>query len=452
MNLKQFTATIFLCGATMLSQEVAVTSASDLNDISNVSEEFEDTFYSALSNRMIERYEKALDDINKCLDIDDTKPILYYEKARNQFELKEYEEAQKNLEKVLTNMPKDEVVLDALQQSYFKQQKYDKTIATLKKLVDIDKKYQLPLARAYVYTEQYGKSLDLLSSYEGAFGYDTSINSVRNRIYTISKDKTDVVIHLEKTLDRDPQDENAYVKLIEIYNGISKRDEAKKVLERFKAEMPDSPLMDYVTFKDHLYNNETAKATEIMKKITNNNHINDELKSKVLDDYRTYGKQNPNYKKELQQMKSSSLNEGDNMKFFMELSAFQLNEGSTESLLKVYEENLNIDSNNYDLLKDTLPLLIYYGKEDKARELVNSALEKYPSQPFLYLINGHLLAKENKHKEAVISYKDGLDYIVDNAEYERALYLKMAESYDILGEPDKAKKYRNKGEKISIEQ
>ena len=450
MNLKHITITAFFCGTIMLSQEAVVTNISDLNDISNVSEEFENAFYSALSNRMIERYEKALDDIDKCLEIDDTKPILYYEKARNQFELKEFEAAQQNLEKALTNMPKDEVVLNALQETYFKQQKYDKTIATLKKLVDIDKKYQLPLARAYVYTEQYGKSLDLLSSYEGAYGYDTSINSVRNRIYTISKDKTDVIIHLEKTLDRDPLDEAAYVKLIEIYKGINKKDEAKKVLERFKAEMPNSPLMDYVTFKDHLYKNETVKATEIMKKITNNNHINDDLKRKVLEDYRTYGKQNPNYKKELQQMESSTLSEGDNMKFFMELSAFQLNEGSTESLLKVYEENLNIDSNNYDLLKDTLPLLIYYGKEDKARELINSALEKYPSQPFLYLINGHLLAKENKHNEAIVSYKDGLDYIVDNAEYERALYLKMAESYEVLGELDKAKKYKNKGEKISV--
>ncbi|WP_010521302.1 tetratricopeptide repeat protein [Aquimarina agarivorans] len=435
----------------MLAQEVPQQSISTLNDISNVSKTFEDAFYNALSFRLIEKHQKAIDAIDECLKLDNTKPILYYEKAKNYFELKAYDLAQDNLEIALERMPKNEAILTNLQKIYFVQQKYDKTIATLRKLVEIDPKYKKSLAQAYVYTEQYGKSLEVLSSYESAFGYDTSIEKLRNRIYSVSKDKTDVIIHLEKALDRNPQNENAYVKLIEVYKGLNKHQEASKVLLRFKAAMPDSPLMDYLTFRDYLYTNDTVKATEIMKKLTSNNNISDTLKGKVLDDYRTYGKQNPNFTADLNSMESSTLSEEENMKFFMELSAFQLAQGSTESLLKVYEENLNVDSNNFSLIKDTLPLLLYYGKNKKAKELVSSAIEKYPSQPFLYLINGHLLAKEGEHKKAITSYSDGLDYIVDNPEYERALYLKMAVSYEALGAPDKAKKYQSKGEKISIE-
>ncbi len=441
----------FFCGAFMLAQEVPQQDISTLNDISNVTEAFEDAFYSALSYRLIEKNKKAIDAIDECLKIDNTKPILYYEKAKNYFELKAYDLAQDNLEIALEKMPKNEVILTNLQNIYFVQQKYDKTIATLRKLVEINPKYKKSLAQAYVYTEQYGKSLEVLSSYESAFGYDTSIDKLRNRIYTISKDKTDVIIHLEKALDKNPLNENAYVKLIEVYKGLNKLEEASKVLARFKSEMPDSPLMDYLTFKDYLHNNDTVKATDIMKKLTSNNNISDMLKSKVLDDYRTYGKQNPNFTSDLNSMESSTLSVEENMKFFMELSAFQLTQGSTESLLKVYEENLNIDSNNFNLIKDTLPLLLYYGKNDKAKSLVTSAIEKYPAQPFLYLINGHLLAKEANHKKAITSYMDGLDYIVDNPEYERALYLKMAVSYEALGALDKAKKYQSKGEKIFIE-
>ena len=62
----------------MLSQEVADVSTT-LNDISNVSDKFEHAFYEALSNRLIENYDKAIFYIKECIKEDDTKPILFFE-------------------------------------------------------------------------------------------------------------------------------------------------------------------------------------------------------------------------------------------------------------------------------------------------------------------------------------------------------------------------------------
>ena len=441
--------TLFSCLSSfvLLSQEV--TDATDLNDISNVSDGFEHAFYEALSNRLIENFDKAIFYIKECIKENDTKPILYFELAKNHFELKEYEMAQINYEKALSLMPNDEIILEELQRTYFSQQKYDQTISTLKSLVDIDPKYKLPLAKAYLYTQQYGKSLTLLNSYQSLFGYDISVDNLRNRIYNISKDKSAVIVDLEKALDRNPKNEEAYVKLIEIYKTTDRKPEADKVLVRFKENTPESSLLDFVVFQEHLDNGNTEKATELMKKLTSSNSIDDALKQRVLNDYRTYGKQNPKYDEELSSMDSSTLNQGDNSKFFMELSSFQLNEGSTESLLQVYENNLDIDPNNYDLIKDTLLLQMYYGKNQKALELVKTAIDKYPSQPLLYLINGVLLAKTDDHNKAINSFSDGLDYIVDNPKLERALYLKLAESHEATGSPEKAKKFRTKGEQIN---
>lgn len=433
----------------LLSQEV--TDADALNDISNVSDSFEHAFYEALSNRLIDNYDKAVFYLKECLKEDDSKPILYFELGKNHFELKEYEKAQMNFEKALSQMPNDEIVLQELQRTYFSQQKYDKTIATLKSLVDINPKYKLPLAKAYLYTQQYGRSLSLLNSYQSLYGYDTSVNNLRNRIYNISKDKSAVIIDLEKALERNPKNEEAYVKLIEIYKATDREKEANKVLNRFKKNTPESSLLDFVIFQENLDNGNTEKATELMKKLTSSNNIDDELKQRVLNDYRTYGKQNPKYKEELRSIDASTLNKGDNSKFFMELSSFQLNEGSTESLLQVYENNLDIDPNNYDLIKDTLLLQLYYGKNKKALNLAKTAIDKYPSQPLLYLINGVLLAKNSDHSKAISSFTDGLDYIVDDPKLERALYLKIAESHEANGALEKAKKFRTKGEQISAD-
>ena len=431
----------------MLSQET--NNVSTLNDISNVSEKFEHAFYEALSNRLIGNYDKAIFYIKQCLKENNEKPILFFELGQNHFELKEYEQAEVNFKKASELMPKEEVILEALQKTYFSQQKYDQTISTLKQLIELNPKHKLTLAKAYLYTQQYGKSLSLLNSYQSLFGYDTSVTNLRNRIYNISKDKGPVLVDLEKALERNSKNEDAYIKLIDIYKKSDRHKEATKVLDRFKENVPGSSLLDFVLFQEHLDNGDTEKATALMKKLTSNNNINDSLKQRVLNDYRTFGKQNPNYKEELHSIDANTLNDGDNSKFFMELSSFQLNEGSTESLLQVYENNLNIDPNNYDLIKDTLLLQLYYGKNNKAIKLAKIAIEKYPSQPLLYLINGVLLTKENNHNKAISSYNDGLDYIVDNPQLERALYLKIAESYEANGAIEKANKFRKKSEQIT---
>ena len=451
MNLLKSTYLIvILCLSSAIALSQEKNNVSTLNDISNVSDDFENAFYEGLSNRLIKNYDKAIFNIKNCIKEDNSKPILFYELGNNYFELKEYETAEDNFKKASALMPNEEVILEALQKTYFAQQKYDESIATLKSLIDIDDKHKLKLAKVYLYTQQYGLSLNLLNSYQARYGYDTSVNNLRNRIYNLSKDKGPIVIDLEKTLERNPKNEKAYIKLIEIYKKSDKDKEATKVLNRFIENTPDSPLLNYVLFQEHLDHGDTEKATIIMKKITSSNDIDDAFKQRILNEYRTYGKQNPNYKKELNSIEASSLNDDNNARFFMELSSFHLNEGSTESLLQVYEKNLNVDPNNYDLIKDTLLLQLYYGKEEKATTLVKIALEKYPSQPLLYLIDGTLLSKKGNYTNAISSYTDGLDYIVDNAQLERAFYLKIAEAHEATGDPEKGKKFRIKGEQIIV--
>ena len=204
-------------------------------------------------------------------------------------------------------------------------------------------------------------------------------------------------------------------------------------------------------FQKLLDKGDTEEATTLMKKLTSSSLIEEELKQQILNDYRTYGKQNPNYEKELSSIDSNKLNEGDNMKFFMELSSFQIKEGSSKSLLEVYEKNLDVDPNNYELIKDTLLLQLYYGKTDKAAILAEGAIEKYPAQPLLYLINGVLFSKNEEYTKAISTFTDGLDYVVDNPQLERAFYLQIAGAHEANGDVKKANKFKTKSEQIKID-
>jgi len=442
---------MFFCGSLCFSQEIKQDS-SGLNDLSKSSKAFKEAFFDALSHRAVEKYEKAISRLDQCLKIDDSMPVIYYELAQNEIALRFYDSAENSLNKVLELMPNNELVLKSLSQVYFIQQNFDQRISTLRRLSDLNSKYKYNLAQAYRYTQQYGKALEELNAYQREYSYDWRIKGLKNQIYTSSKDKLPVIIDLEKALLKNAKNEKAYVQLIDVYKKNNEEEKVKKTIERFKESLPNSPMLEYINFQEYLDVGNTVKATESMQKITASASISDYIKRKVLNDFKIFGRQNPNYNKALDSLNVSRAggNKDENLKFIMELSTVNIKQGTTESLLNVYQNNLGIDTNNYDLIKDTLLLQLYYGKLDKAKELVNIGVEKYPSQPFLYLIKGTLLAKDQKHSKAINNFKDGLDYIVDNPELERALYLKMAKSYEANGDIDKADKYKNKGEKINV--
>ena len=425
---------------------------SNLNDISNASKEFKSNFFDALSNKAVEKHDKAILNLENCLKEKDAMPVLYYELAQNEIALRLYDNAELSLNVALELMPNSELILKSLSRVYFIKQKFDLRIATLRELSVINSKYKYDLAQAYKYTQQYGKALEALNDYQSEFSYDYRIKGLKNQIYAASKDKLPVIVDLEKELLKNAKNEKAYVQLIDAYKNNNEEAKVKTTIERFREKLPNSPMLEYINFQEYLDAGNTIAATQSMQKITANASVNDFIKKKVLNDFKTFGKQNPNYNKALDSLSTSSIkgDKDENLKFIMELSSVNIKQGTTESLLNVYQNNLGIDSNNYDLIKDTLLLQLYYGKLSEAKELVDIGVEKYPSQPFLYLIKGTLMAKEDKHNKAINIYKDGLDYIVDNPELERALYLKIARSYENIGEFDKANKYRNKGEKIDV--
>lgn len=423
-----------------------------INDISDASKEFLDYFFDALSQRAAEKNTQAIKSIEKCMAIDNSKPVLYYEYAQNEIDLKNFNEAKDYLEIALEKMPKSTEVLTSLAKVHFYLQNFDARIATLRKLSTIDSKFKYNLAQAYRYTQQYGEALEALNAYQSEYSYDSRIANLRNLIYTSSKDKLPVVVDLEKALQKNSKNEEAYVQLIDVYKKSNDENKAQMTITRFREAMPNSPMLEYIHFQDFIDKGDTVNATASLQKITTSASISDRIKKKVLKDYKIYSRQNPEFSKSIDSVASSKIgqNKVQNLKFFTELSNLQISQGASESLLESYQNNLDNDSNNYTLIKDTLLLQLYFGKTKKAMNLVEIGLEKYPSQPFLYLIKGTLLAKQSKYTKAITNYKDGLDYIVENPELERALYLKLAQSYEANGDSDKAKKYRDKGEKINI--
>ncbi len=105
---------------------------------------------------------------------------------------------------------------------------------------------------------------------------------------------------------------------------------------------------------------------------------------------------------------------------------------------------------NYELKKDYNSLKLILERELKTKQFLelledsSKAIEIYPAQPFLYLMNAVALNSIRKYREAIEILNSGLEYLIDNEEMEAQFMEQLSLSYKGLGENKKATSYYKK--------
>ena len=138
----------------------------------------------------------------------------------------------------------------------------------------------------------------------------------------------------------------------------------------------------------------------------------------------------------------------NNSKTVIELGHYYLAKKDKEKALENFEAALKLEPNNFEVLRNIILLYIDLKKFDLAKEKSGDALEIYPSQPLLYLINGVALNEMNKPKEALESLETGLDYIIEDTKMEADFYNQLSKAHTLLNNTTKAKAFSDKAKQL----
>jgi tetratricopeptide (TPR) repeat protein len=83
-----------------------------------------------------------------------------------------------------------------------------------------------------------------------------------------------------------------------------------------------------------------------------------------------------------------------------------------------------------------------------ASELSSQALETFPSQPILYLVNGVANNNMQQYKKAAESLEIGIDYVIDNVIMEIDFYKQLSTAYKYLNNIKKSQAFAKKAEAL----
>jgi len=419
------------------------------DDLGQVEDNFQEHFFEALKQKGIENYDRAVNELLKCLELDDSNSAVYFELGKNYVKLKNFGAAEDALKKAVNKEPDNEWYLDELYEVYAQQNDYDKAIKTVKQLVKYHPDYKEDLAALYVRTQKYKNALEVLDELDAEFGVSYSRDMLRNQIYDATGKKKDQIENLEERVEKNPDQESNYLALIYRYSENNQKEEAFKTAKQLLDINPDSHLAHLALYKFYLDENNADQAIESMKIIVQSSQIKPEAKALVLSDFVNYVKQYPQYESDL--IEATVIAGGDDIgKSYLEVAQYYLAKEDKENALKYYKEARKSNSEDYSILKNILLLEIDLGQYDIAKSESLNAINSYPSQPLLYLINGVAANKLNKPNEAIEMLEMGLDYIIDDTKMESDFYKQLSIAYMQTNNTQKAKTFSDKAKQLEI--
>ncbi len=414
------------------------------DDLGNVTDEFQENFFEALKQKGIENYEKAITALEKCLEIDSENAVVYFELGKNYKELEEFDRAVENFEKARDLAPEKESILVEIYRLHRENEDYAEAISGVKDLLEFNEVYKEDLANLYMLNEDYELALETLDELDEERGASSYRTDMRRQIYARTGDTDAQIGDLEEDIEADPENEQNYLNLIYIYSNQGEEDLAFETAKELLETNPGSELVHLALYKFYLNRDEAESAVNSMKIVFESEEVDADSKFKVLNDFLSFLNENEGYEAELEEVSKSLIERENAPELYEQLGRFYLNNENKTQALKYFESGLQQDAGNFELVKNTLLLQIETGSNEEALELSREALESFPAQPFLYLLQGVALNNLKKHAEAKEILTFGLDYLIDDLRMEIDFYNQLALAHQELGEKDKSAEFEGK--------
>ena len=421
------------------------------DDLGNVEDEYQEHFFEALKQKGIENYQRAIDALQKCLNLDSTKPVIFFELGKNYKAIKNFEAAEDALKQAIAMQPDNEWFLDELYDVYFLQDDIDNAIVAVKQLVKYHADYKQDLATLYVKKENYKVALNLLDELDAELGTNAVRDDMRNKIYAITGNAEDRIENLEARVANNPNNEDNHLKLIYRYSQSWEIEKAFKAAKNLIKLKPESKLVHLALYKFYLDSGDTASAIASMKLVLNTPEINGDLKSKVLKDFVAFVAKNPAYENDLLEV-TNTVAEAQDEKTLADLGDYYLKSGDKVKALQNYKAALGQNPNDFKLIKEVLLLQIDLKQYEAAISQSDEALELYPAQPILYLINGVANTSLNRSDKAIESLEMGLDFLIENPKMEADFYNELSVAYKQANNITKSNAFAKKAQALKAQQ
>lgn len=449
---KQFYIVLILIGILLIPQNyyAQVNFNKTPNDLAKIEDAFKVHFFEALKQKGIENYDRAVEELQKCLTLNSKRPVVYFELGKNYNQLKNFGAAEANLKKAIALQPDNVWFLDELYSVYFQQNDITNAIKTIKQLVKYHPSYKEDLATLYVREKKYKLALELLNELDAELGISQSRDALRNSIYSITGNAEDRIENLKQRVANTPNNEDNYLKLIYRYSQTGAKVKAYTTAKQLLSIKPNSKFVHLALYKFYLEDEKIENAINSIKTVLTSSEIKAEAKTKVLKDFVAFVAKHPEYETALIDITALAIETKD-AKSYSDLGHYYLKTGNKVKALYNFKEALKQSPNDFKFIKDLFVLQLEVKDYKAVIKAAENALELYPAQPILYLANGVAYNNLGNYKKAIENLEMGLDVLVENPKMKTDFYSELSSAYKHINNISKSETFAKKAQALKTE-
>lgn len=153
----------FLIGIIIISN---FSNAQTVNIVEENNLTFQTHFFEALKQKAIKNYSKAIENLEKCYEIDSLNTAVHFEMSKNKLLLNNYFEATLFVDKALVNDPNNIYLLQHKTAIFSVQQNFKEAIKTQKKVIKIQPKFTDKLILLYIQNRDFEEAKKLIVEIE----------------------------------------------------------------------------------------------------------------------------------------------------------------------------------------------------------------------------------------------------------------------------------------------
>lgn len=431
---------LILVPSTLLSQ-------TEPEDVATIDNKFQNYFYESLKQKSIENYDKAIEAMQQCKELEPNNAVVYFELAKNYLSLKKYKEAYDNFEKVTQMDAQNRWAWVGMYDVCYATQDYEQAITIVEKLVEFKEDYKEDLVSLYMNTQQFDKALVLINELNEKVGKSEKRELYKSDILKDAKYQSAERNNLLEQIKKNPKEESNYVDLIYMYSRSNQEDKAMEIAKKLETAIPTSDWAKVSLFKSYLNNNDGENAVKAMNIVLPSKKIDSKIKHRMFNEFLIFTKNNPKYESDLDQAISYFDNDKE-VKVAKEIGKFYYVKSNWDKAIKYFE--MHLKSTNDDI--EAQLLLLQSLNEKKQHEvLAKKALEwteLFPTQPEFYYYAGLANNQLTNYKLATTVLETGLDFVIDNIDLEINFNIQLGEAYNGLGDMKKKEKYFTKANEL----
>ena len=368
-------------------------------------------FYEGNKQKMLGNFEEAAGNFHECIKIDPNHAASYYELANLltirekledalPFALRAYELDPDNQWYVLFTAD----IQMGLNDYQSASQLYERLTEKYPKNVD----YQYELATTYLYLNKLEKAIEAYNNIEEEFGVTEEISIQKEKIY-LQLDKLDeAVAELEVLISNFPREQRYLGMLAEVYTANDMTDKAFEVYKRMMKNDPEDPILHLNLAEYYRKQGEFEKSFEELKVAFKSPNLNIDNKIQVMMSY--YSLTEGDDRLITQAYELLDLLTGahpNDAKAFAMKADFLLRDNRLKEARESFYETVKLDSSRFmvwsSLINTSYELRDYNAMKEDSRK----ALELFPNQGVLYLLNGIASNSLKNYDEAVDILNEG---------------------------------------------